>query len=112
MLPVACASATTFSSGTVIRLYHIPGCSRKSSGSVDVILQCDRGCKAMGACMSDSSESEQPLLADYQHCNLTDVPEEIFGFVASLQVILLDSNALKQLPKVRRKLRRACYRMV
>jgi protein scribble len=54
----------------------------------------------MGACLSDTAtEPEQPLQADYQHCNLADVPEEIFGHVASLEEILLDSNALKQLPK-------------
>lgn len=35
-----------------------------------------------------------------RHCNLQTVPDEIFRYSRSLEELLLDSNQLKELPKV------------
>eukprot|EP00118_Oscarella_pearsei_P004903 m.21774 g.21774 ORF g.21774 m.21774 type:complete len:153 (+) comp28218_c1_seq3:109-567(+) len=53
----------------------------------------------MGANLSCVRLQERPTEADYQHFNLTAVPDEIFGLEKFLQVLLLDYNAIKDLPK-------------
>lgn len=38
---------------------------------------------------------------DYRHCNLTDVPAQVFNFERTLEELYLDNNQIQDLPRVR-----------
>lgn len=37
---------------------------------------------------------------DYRHCSLKDVPAEVFNFERTLEELYVDSNQIRDLPKV------------
>ena len=40
-------------------------------------------------------------MLEFRHCNLTFVPEEVYEYEESLEELYLDSNNIKELPRVR-----------
>ena len=44
-------------------------------------------------------EEEEVTELDYRHCSLDDVPNEVFAYERTLEVLRLDSNNIRDLPR-------------
>lgn len=49
--------------------------------------------------------NRQVEYVDKRHCSLSTVPEDILRYARSLEELLLDANHLRDLPKVRSRIR-------
>ena len=44
-------------------------------------------------------EEEEVTELDYRHCSLDDVPNEIFAYERTLEILRLDCNNIRDLPR-------------
>ena len=48
-------------------------------------------------------EEEEVTELDYRHCSLDDVPNEIFAYERTLETLRLDSNNIRDLPRLAKR---------
>lgn len=55
-------------------------------------------------CMSCLRQEEEEVTElDYRHCSLDDVPNEIFAYERTLETLRLDSNNIRDLPRLAKR---------